>query len=209
MAITNSDNNNHISRDIKHSNITIIPYSNDSLSLASNDSRRSHATNLIVLTSPNMSYTGMGANRIESLAGPEVEQGLYPQEAATRVTPAMTDLLTTPQSGGREPRIGHGSSMKQPQELPASQRDQADADVMQLNERKWHKQPIVHGNGRSALRQRSNTTTAHDTWRVRRRRQRYKHRGRRTRSAQSSPNHIGQSSRVDGYNIRVNLAIGP
>ena len=47
----------------------------------------------------------------------------------------MTDLLTTPQSGGQVPRIGHGSSTEQPQELPASQRDQADADTMQLNER--------------------------------------------------------------------------
>ena len=77
----------------------------------------------------------MGANRKESLACPEVEQGLYPQEAAIGVTPAMTDLLTTPQSGGQVPRIGHGRSTKQPQELPASQRDQADDDVMQLNER--------------------------------------------------------------------------
>ena len=51
------------------------------------------------------------------------------------VTPAMTDLLTTPQSGGQVPRIGHESSTEQPQELPASQRDQADDDVMQLNER--------------------------------------------------------------------------
>ena len=51
------------------------------------------------------------------------------------VTPAMTDLLTTPQSGGQKPRIGHGSSTEQPQELPASPKDQADADVMQLNER--------------------------------------------------------------------------
>ena len=33
------------------------------------------------------------------------------------------------------PRIGHGSSTEQTQELPASQRDQADADVMQLNGR--------------------------------------------------------------------------
>ena len=47
----------------------------------------------------------------------------------------MTDLLTTPQSGGQVPRIGHGSSREQLQELPASQRDQADADIMQLNER--------------------------------------------------------------------------
>ena len=47
----------------------------------------------------------------------------------------MTDLLTTPQSGGQIPRIGDGSSTEQPQELPASQRDQADADTMQLIER--------------------------------------------------------------------------
>ena len=47
----------------------------------------------------------------------------------------MTELLTTPQTGGQEPRIGHGSSTEQPQELPASQRDQVDADIMQLNER--------------------------------------------------------------------------
>ena len=87
------------------------------------------------LTGSDTSYTGMGANQIENLTGPEVEQGLYPQEAATRVTPAMTDLLTTPQSGGQVPRIGHGSSTEQPQELPASQRDHADADIMQLNER--------------------------------------------------------------------------
>ena len=47
------------------------------------------------------SYTGMGANKIESFVGPEVAQGRYPQEAATGVTPATTDLLTTPQSGGQ------------------------------------------------------------------------------------------------------------
>ena len=75
--------------------------------------------------------------------------------------------------------------------------------------RERHKQSIVHGNGRSALRQWSNATTDHDTRRVRRRRQWYKHRGRRTYSAQSLTNHTGQSRRVDGYNIRVNLAIGP
>ena len=51
--------------------------------------------------------------------GKKVEQGLYPQEAATMVTPAKTDLLTTPQSGGQVPRIGHGSSTEQPQELPS------------------------------------------------------------------------------------------
>ena len=81
------------------------------------------------------SVDGMEASRKESLAGPEVEQGLYPQEAATRITPAMTDLLITPHSGGQELRIRHGSFTEQPQELPASQRDQADNDVMQPEER--------------------------------------------------------------------------
>ena len=92
-------------------------------------------TNNLYLIGSDTSHTGMGANRIESFADPEVEQGQYPQEAAIWVTPAMTDLLTTSQSGGQEPRIGHGSSTEQPQELPASQKDQADAEVMQLNER--------------------------------------------------------------------------
>ena len=93
-----------------------------------------NSTNHCLLSS-DTSYTGIGASRIESFVGPEVAQGRYPQEAAIGVTPAMTDLLTTPQSGGQVPRIGHGSSTEQPQELPASQRDQADADAMQLNER--------------------------------------------------------------------------
>ena len=91
--------------------------------------------NNLYITGSDTSYTGNGASRLESFVCQEVEQGLYPQEAATRVTPAMTVLLTTPQSGGQVPRIGHGSSTEQPQELPASQRDQADADTMQLIER--------------------------------------------------------------------------
>ena len=154
-----------------------------------------HPINNLFFIGPDTSYTGMGANQKESLAGPEVEQGLYPQEAATKVTPAMTDLGTEVlRSSRRNYQQARGNKLTL---TPCS------------SMREWQKQRIVHGNGRSALRQRSNTTTDHDTWRVRRRRQRYKHRGRRTRSAQSSPNHIGQSRRVDGYNIRVNLAIGP
>ena len=96
---------------------------------------QSQSINNLYITGSNTSYTGNEASRLESFVGQEVEQGLYPQEAATGVTPAMTVLLTTPQSGGQVPRIGHGSSTEQPQELPASQRDQADADTMQLNER--------------------------------------------------------------------------
>jgi hypothetical protein len=42
----------------EQSSITIIPHSSDPVSLASNASRQSHATNLIGLTSPHMSYTG-------------------------------------------------------------------------------------------------------------------------------------------------------
>ena len=41
--------------------ITVIPYSLDSVSLASNASRQFH-TNLTVLTSPDMPYTGTGAD---------------------------------------------------------------------------------------------------------------------------------------------------
>ena len=77
----------------------------------------------INITGSDTSYTGNGASRLESFVGQEVEQGLYPQKAATGVTPAMTVLLTTPQSGAQVPRIGHGSYTEQPQELPASQRD--------------------------------------------------------------------------------------
>ena len=91
-----------------------------------------NSTNHCLLSS-NTSYTGIGASRIERFVGPEVAQRRYPQEAAIGVTPAMTDLLTTPQSGGQVPRIGHGSSTEQPQELPASQRAHADADNMKLN----------------------------------------------------------------------------
>ena len=49
-----------------------------------------------------MSYTGNGASSLEGSALREVEQGVYPQESAISVTPAMTVLLTTPQSGSRK-----------------------------------------------------------------------------------------------------------
>ena len=148
--------------------------------------------NNLNITGSNTSYTGNGASRPESFVGQEVEQGLYPQEAATRVTPAITVSLTTPQSGGQVPRIGHGSSTEQSQKLPASPMDQADADTMQLIERTAQ---TAHSARKreGALRQRSNVATDPDTWRVHRRRQRYRHRRRRTRNAQSSTNHIGQS----------------
>ena len=82
-----------------------------------------------------MSYTSNGANRLENSAFRELEQEAYPQESANSVTPAMTVLLTTPQSGGWESRIGHGSSTEQLQELPARQMDQAVDGTLQINER--------------------------------------------------------------------------
>ena len=142
--------------------------------------------NNLYLTGSDTSYTGFGANRIESFVGQEVEQGLYPQEAATSVTPANHNQVNR--------YLGLGTEV-----LRSSRRNyqQARGNMLTLmtcsSMRERHKQPIVHGNGKSALRQRSNVTTDHNTRRVRRRRQRYRHRGRRTRSAQSSTNHIGQS----------------
>ena len=88
-----------------------------------------------------MSYTGNGASKQKRPTLQEVEQGTYPQESTTRVTPAGTVSLTTPQSGGWATRIGHGSYTEQPQELPARQLDQVDACTTQITERKAQ---IVH-----------------------------------------------------------------
>ena len=82
-----------------------------------------------------MSYPSNGASRPESSARRELEQGAYPQESANSVTPAMTVLLTTPQPGGWESRVGHGSSTEQLQELPARQMDQTADGILQTNER--------------------------------------------------------------------------
>ena len=71
------------------------------------------------------SHTGNGTSRLECSAFREIGQGEYPQESATIVTPAVTALLTTPQSGGWVTRIGHGSPMEKPQERPAGQIDRA------------------------------------------------------------------------------------
>ena len=75
--------------------------------------------------------------------------------------------------------------------------------------RERHRLDTVHGNGRSALPKRGKGTTDHDTWRARRRRWRYKRRKKRTQRAPPFLHYLGQIGRVDGYNIRVNLAIGP
>jgi hypothetical protein len=92
-------------------------------------------TLILYISGSNTSYTGNGASRLERSALREVEQGMYPQESATSVTPAVTVLVTTPQSGGLVTRIGHGSDMEQPQELPARQMDQVNASTMQSTER--------------------------------------------------------------------------
>ena len=82
-----------------------------------------------------MSYTSNGASKLESSVFHEIEQRVYPQESASSVTTDMTVLLTTPQSGGWESRIGHGSSTEQLQELSARQMDKADDGTLQINER--------------------------------------------------------------------------
>ena len=80
---------------------------------------------------------------MESSAFQEIEQRWYPQESASSVTTDMTVLLTTPQSGGWEPRIGHGSSTEKLQELSARQMDKADDDTLQINERMAHTVPCA------------------------------------------------------------------
>ena len=85
-----------------------------------------------------MSQTGNGTSRLERSASREIGQREYPQESATIVTPAVTALLTTSQSGGWGTWIGHGSPMEQPQERPAGQMDRAGADTRQTKERKAH-----------------------------------------------------------------------
>jgi hypothetical protein len=105
------------------------------ISSASHDNtKRSHPNSLYTLGS-GMSYTSNGASRLESSAFHEIEQRVYPQESASSVTTDMTVLLTTPQSGGWESRIGHGSSTEQLQELSARQMDKADDGTLQINER--------------------------------------------------------------------------
>jgi hypothetical protein len=80
---------------------------------------------------------------LESSAPRELEQGVYPQESANSVTPAMTILLTTAQSGGWESRIGHRSFTEQLQELLARQMDQAAKGTLQINEQKAQTVPCA------------------------------------------------------------------
>ena len=90
------------------------------LSSASNDSTQRLYTNTIYLSGSIMSHTGTGINQPERPTHQEVEQGTYPQKSATRVISAGKVSLTSPQSGGWATRIGHGCSLEQIQEQPAS-----------------------------------------------------------------------------------------
>ena len=76
-----------------------------------------------------MSYTSNGANRLENFEFCELEQGAYPQESANSVTPAMTVLLTTPQSG--DGNLGLGTEVLQ-------------SSCRNYQQDRWTKLPTAH-----------------------------------------------------------------
>ena len=152
--LTSTVNNYPDNCNNKHSNITIIPYSNDSVALASNDSRQSHATNPLVLTSPNMSYTGTGANPTERSLGSQVGQRIYPRESVASVRTAATAELTTLQSNEWDARAEYGVPMDEPTEQPA-------LHYRQQSERRAQVTPCA--NGRSALLQKRILTSDHES----------------------------------------------
>ena len=138
-----------------------------------------------------MSYTGTGASERERPILQGVEQGMYPQESATRVTSAGNVSLPAPQSSGWATRTGHGSHTEQPQGYQWGRWIKwRHAPRRQLRERNIL--DTVHGNGRSALQKKSKGTTDHDTWSARRRRWRYKRRWKRTQLAQLLTHHSGE-----------------
>ena len=80
ISSTPNSANNHSDNCINDQpSITVIPYSLDPVSLASTASRQFH-TNLTVLTSPDMSYEGTGANPPEHSSGSQVGTRVYPLE---------------------------------------------------------------------------------------------------------------------------------
>jgi hypothetical protein len=99
--------------------ITVIPNSSDPLSPGSNTSRQLHATNLTVLASPDMSYTGTGANLLERSSGSQVGSIMYPLEFVACVTSAGKAQLTTLQSSNWEPRTENGVQFEESTEQPA------------------------------------------------------------------------------------------
>jgi hypothetical protein len=103
----------------EHSSITEIPYSPDPVSPASNASRQSHTTNFTVLTSPDMSYTGTGANLLERSSGSQIGPRVYPLESVGCVTSAGKAQLTTLQSGDWKPRTEYGVQIDESTEQPA------------------------------------------------------------------------------------------
>ena len=137
----NTTHNKQHNHDLHILNYDTIPTA-DISSVSHDNAKRSHSNHTYILGS-GMSYTSNGASKMESSAFQEIEQRWYPQESASSVTTDMTVLLTTPQSGGWEPRIGHGSSTEKLQELSARQMDKADDDTLQINERMAHTVPCA------------------------------------------------------------------
>ena len=112
--------NNHSDNWINEQpSITVIPHLSDPVSLASNASRPVHTTNLTVLTSPDMSYTGTGANLPERSSGSQVGTRVYPLESVVYVTAAGKAQLTTSQSREWEPRTEYGVQIEESTEQPA------------------------------------------------------------------------------------------
>ena len=95
ISSTPNSANNHSDNCINDQpSITVIPYSLDPVSLASTASRQFH-TNLTVLTNPDMSYAGTGANLLERSSGSQVGPRMYPLESVACVTSAGKAQLTT------------------------------------------------------------------------------------------------------------------
>ena len=138
----NKDNNNYYNNRQSSENNSIEDMTItadmiiESISYASHDNTQCHYTQSIYLPGSNMSYTGTGASELERSIPQEVEQGLYPQESATRVTSAGNVSLPAPQSNGWATRTGHGSHTEKPQGRPARQVDQVDTCTTQTTERK-------------------------------------------------------------------------
>ena len=162
----------------------------------------------IYIPGSTMSHTGTGANELERPILQRVEQGRYPLESATRVTSAGNVSPPASQFSGWETRTGHGSYTKKPQERPARQADQVDACTTQIPERTAQTEHSARKRkecpteeeqryNRSRHMECTQTTMAD------------KRRCKRTQLAPPFTHYRGQVGRVDGYNTRVNLAIGP
>jgi hypothetical protein len=112
-SITSTVNNYSDNCINEQPSITVTSYSSDPKSPASNASRQSHATNLVVLMSLDMSYTGTGANLLERSSGSQVGPSMYPLESVACVTSAGNAQLTTLQSSDWEPRTEYGVQIEE------------------------------------------------------------------------------------------------